>query len=257
MRAVLKVSGKLIENPDLLAELGQALRDFRQEKVVIVHGGGPAITDLLQRLGIQARFHAGQRVTDEATLEVAEMVLSGKMNKTIVAALSRQGVQAIGLSGRDAELLAARPLSGENGKLGLVGEIERVRTDLLESLCRLGLIPVISPISAGPDGCALNVNADWAASRIATDWKADSLLYFGDTPGVLADGRTLPELNGEAIASLIREGEADRGMIPKLESAHFAARAGVRQVQILQWDGVDTLKRALREGGNLGTLVRS
>jgi|YelNatPaOPRAMG01_1025707.scaffolds.fasta_scaffold00014_115 acetylglutamate kinase len=256
MRVVIKVTGKLIEEPDLLRELACSLRDFRREEVVLVHGGGPAISEMLRRLGLQPQFRAGQRVTDEATLEVAEMVLSGKMNKAIVAALVEAGIPALGLSGRDAGLLRAQRASGEDEKLGLVGEIHEVRAALLRSLCAAGFLPVISPISSGPDGSALNVNADWAAAKIAAAWQGDCLLYFGDTPGVLADGRPVPELDGAEVAQLIRSGQADRGMIPKLQSALYASAAGVERVLILSWAGTDTLERVLKRGENLGTRVR-
>lgn len=256
MRAVIKVSGKLIEDEALLEELAGALSEFQDDKIVVVHGGGPAISSYLERLGIEPKFHAGQRVTDAATLEVAEMVLSGKMGKTIVAALVRHRVSALGLSGRDAGLLEAVPVGDGNGKLGLVGEIRRIRIDLLESLCDLGLLPVISPISAGPNGRALNVNADWAAAKIAAAWRCDWLLFFGDTPGVLAEEELLAEIDREGAKDLIQRGLADRGMIPKLEAALYAASEGVGKVGILSWQGKDTLQRLFRKGDKLGTWVR-
>ena len=257
MRAVVKVSGKLIENQELLHELAVAVSEFREEQVVLVHGGGPAISELLQRLGIEPRFHAGQRVTDAPTLEVTEMVLSGKMNKTIVAALVEQKVAALGLSGRDAGLLEATPVEGGNGRLGLVGEIRTVRVELLDALCRMGFVPVISPISAGPGGEALNVNADWAAARIAATWRSDWLLFFGDTPGVLVAGAPVDELARPQIEELIATGEAGQGMVPKLRAALHAAEAGVGRVRILNWRGPSTLAEIWRDGANLGTLIRT
>ncbi|HFE53082.1 MAG TPA: acetylglutamate kinase [Bacteroidetes bacterium] len=257
-RVLLKVSGKLVQEPALLDEFAHALRDLRQDaQFVVVHGGGPAISALLKRLGVQTSFVQGQRVTDEAVLEAAEMVLSGSMNKAIVAALQRAGVKAAGLSGRDGDLIQVEPETAFGGELGLVGRVKRVRAELLELLSGAGYVPVVSPISSGPEKRAYNVNADWASAQVAAGWKADALLYFGDTDGVLRDGERVPLLTPALAEEMFRTGQAGSGMIPKIESAFWALDHGVGFARILRWEGPQGLSAALSPDDlATGTLIR-
>ena len=255
-RVLLKVSGKLVEDTNLLTELARSIRATTKARFVVVHGGGPAISALLQRLGVPTRFVEGQRVTDEAVLEAAEMVLSGRMNKAIVAALQQTGVPAVGLSGRDGGLIQVEPELAYGGRLGLVGRVKQVRADLLELLSGAGYVPVVSPISFGPGGAAYNVNADWASAQVAAGWGANVLLYFGDTDGVLRGGRRVPVLTRELANAMFQTGEAGSGMIPKIESAFWALEHGVNFARILRWQGPDTLAAALSEESvDVGTLV--
>ncbi|NOZ57092.1 MAG: acetylglutamate kinase [Calditrichaeota bacterium] len=253
---LLKISGKLVEDAGLLAELARAMRAVEGYRFAIVHGGGPAISTLLKRLGVPTRFVEGQRVTDEAVLEAAEMVLSGKMNKAIVAALEQAGVTAVGLSGRDGGLIQVEPESAYGGQLGLVGRVKQVNVGLIDLLSQAGFVPVVSPISSGPGGQAYNVNADWASAQVAAAWKAEFLLYFGDTDGVLRDGERVPVLTPHLAEEMFRTGEAGSGMIPKIESAFWALEHGVDFARILRWQGPDTLAAALSdENVDVGTLV--
>jgi acetylglutamate kinase len=198
---------------------------------VIVHGGGPMINTMLERLGIRSDFVGGKRVTDAATIEVVEMVLSGLVNKRIVQAINRQGGRAVGLSGKDANLMIC---TAANPELGLVGQPDQVDPTLLRTLFDSAIVPVIAPLGAGRDGETFNVNGDTAAGAIAGALKADRLLLMTDVAGVKnADGQVLTDLTADAIREMTREGVIAGGMIPKTETALDAIASGVRAAVIL------------------------
>jgi acetylglutamate kinase len=211
---------------------------------VVVHGGGPQIKAMLDRLKIKSEFVEGLRVTDSATVEIVEMVLAGSINKQIVAAIHAAGGHAVGLSGKDAQLIEATKLTrsrrdpGSNIEqvldLGFVGQPVRIRTQVLEVFARTEMVPVIAPIGAGTDGHTYNINADTAAGAIAAALRARKLVLLTDVPGVLdGDGRLVSELSASKARSLIAEGTVSGGMIPKLETALAALEAGVGAVHIL------------------------
>jgi len=199
-------------------------------RVVVVHGGGPEVDALSTRLGIPVERVDGRRVTSEAALDVAAMVLSGRINKRVVAALVGAGVSALGLSGEDGGLLEARVAA--NGALGRVGEIVRVNASLLRELLALGVVPVLSPISRGEDGRALNVNADDAALAIASALGARELIFLTDVPAV-HDGRSDRSALDEAEArELLASGVVRDGMAVKVRAALGALGVGVDSVRI-------------------------
>ncbi|HWP35708.1 MAG TPA: acetylglutamate kinase [Thermodesulfobacteriota bacterium] len=204
---------------------------------IVVHGGGPQITETLRRLGVASRFVEGMRVTDADTMAVVEMVLTGQTNPEIVRLINAEGGQAVGLSGKDGGLLTARKLemvaNGETIDLGLVGEVERVDPRVLAALEREGFIPVIAPIGVGRDGTAYNINADLAAGAIAASLKAVRLILLTDQEGVLGrDGRLLPTLGRQEARRLVAEGVISGGMIPKVECCLSALVAGVEKATI-------------------------
>lgn len=210
-----------------------ALLQSASVRCVVVHGGGPMIADLLKRLDLPTKFVNGMRVTDEATVEVAEMVLSGLLNKRTVHEIGLAGGFAVGLSGKDSNLMKCVPLSPE---LGLVGDPVEINTDLLESLLDQGLIPVIAPIGMGMSGdpATYNVNADVAASRVAKSMGASRLLLLTDIAGVLDKQKALlPNLNADDIKRLIDDETISGGMIPKVNMALDAAEGGVGKAVIL------------------------
>jgi acetylglutamate kinase len=242
MSNVIKIGGNELGAPGFLAALGETLRSAasRAGPPVIVHGGGQDIATLQARLGIEAVKVDGLRVTDAASLEVAEMALSGRANKQIVRALLAAGHDAVGLSGVDGGLLRCRRKQHPTADLGLVGEIVAVRADLLRLLLREGVTPVLSPISLGEDCRAYNVNADEAAAAVAAALRAERLEFVSNVRGVLADGELLPQLTPSATEQLIAAGIISGGMIPKVRAALDALARGVASVRIVDLAGLST-----------------
>jgi acetylglutamate kinase len=211
---------------------------------VIVHGGGPQIDATMKRMGIQAQFVAGLRVTDAATMDIVEMVLGGKLNKEIVALINLHGGQAVGLSGKDANLIVAtkkqlyRSLTPggppELVDIGQVGEVKTINTAILDVLGSQGFIPVISPTGVGKQGESYNINADTVAGDIAAALQAEKLLFLTDVAGILdRDKKLLPTLNPEEIRTLKQDGVIDGGMLPKVDACLYALTHGVAKTHII------------------------
>ena len=239
MTRVIKIGGNEMNVAGFLEELAaQVAGVVAAEPVVIVHGGGQEIATLQTRLGIEPVKVDGLRVTDAASLDVAEMVLSGRTNKQIVRALLAAGLDAVGLSGVDGRLLAARKKEHPTADLGLVGEIVAVRAHLLQRLLQVGITPVISPISLSNDGQTYNVNADEAATAIAAALGAEALDFVSNVPGVLADGELVTRLSPDETETLIADGVISGGMIPKVRAALDALARGVPQVRIVDLAGL-------------------
>lgn len=236
---LLKVGGaELQAGPELEALADGIAALVQHTRLVVVHGGGPEIAQWQERIGLQPRFVEGLRVTDEASLQVAEMVLSGAVNKRLVARLVQRGVRALGLSGVDGGLLRATRMQHPAGDLGRVGEIRTVDTALLAALLEQGLLPVVSPISLGDDGRALNVNADHAAMVIGSALGVGEAIFLTNVPGVLNQGAVLPSLGAERARSMIESGAISGGMIPKVRSALTAVALGVPAVRITNLPGL-------------------
>ena len=228
-------------------------RDFARDVVllkrvginpVVVHGGGPQIKAMLDRLKIQSEFVQGLRVTDAATVEIVEMVLAGNINKRIVTAIQEAGGQAVGLSGKDGRLIEATKLTRtvrdadshieQVLDLGFVGEPSAINTEVLEALRESEVIPVIAPIGVGGDGQTYNINADTAAGAVATALHAEKLIMLTDVEGVLdGDGNLLPRFSAEEARALMTTGVITGGMIPKLETCLSAIEGGVDAAHIL------------------------
>ncbi len=236
---LVKVGGaELKEGPALQSLVGALVQMTLAGHVVIVHGGGSEIAELQKRLGIEPRFVEGLRVTDEESLRVAEMVLSGLVNKRLVGHLVMAGVRAIGLSGVDAGLLRGERLRHPVGDLGRVGEIQQVQVDCLYGLLEQGFTPVISPISLGSDGHPLNVNADHAALAIAGALRPAEAFFLTDVPGVKLDGQVLESLDARRAEAMIQSQQITGGMIPKVRSALQAIAAGASRVRITNLEGL-------------------
>ncbi|MBX6322798.1 MAG: acetylglutamate kinase [Rhodospirillaceae bacterium] len=228
---------------------------------IVVHGGGPQIGQLLDRLQIKSRFIDGLRVTDAPTMEVVEMVLSGTINKQIVAAINAAGGMAVGLSGRDANLMSVRKVEmakgGEPVDMGFVGDPHRVDPHVIETLLRAGMIPVIAPVGAGEDGRSYNVNADTAAGAIAAAMKATRLLMLTDVAGVLdKSGSLLANLTVGEVKALMPHGTITGGMIPKLDTCVAAVEQGVEAAVILDGRVPHGLLLEIFTARGIGTLVR-
>ena len=203
-------------------------------KPVIVHGGGPEVSQAMEQLGQEVQFIEGLRVTSAENLKVTEMVLSGTINKEIIAHLSTCGGKAVGLSGKDGHLIEASKKNGGKGvDLGYVGHIDSTNPELLRILLREGYIPVVSPIGLGKDGTTYNKNADTVASHIAISLQAMKLIFMTDVQGILKEGKLCSELNLEEAQIMINEKRIKGGMKPKVEAALYAVEHGVESSQII------------------------
>ncbi len=238
---ILKIGGNELDDDDFLYGLVQAVKSLQQDgkRPIIVHGGGKTIADYQKRLGLETRFIEGLRVTDEASLDVAEMVLSGLMNKRIVRKLVNENVRAIGISGVDDGTVYVEKMWHPLGDLGRVGEVQDVDTGLLTTLLEAGIVPVISPISIGAfDGLSYNVNADHVAAAIAAAVGAIRLIFVSNVPGVLIAGRVVRGITADQCEEWIAEGSISGGMVPKVRSAVDAIKRGVTQAVITNLAGV-------------------
>jgi len=212
---------------------------------VIIHGGGPQIDKTLKALGIKSQFFEGQRVTNKETIDVVEMVLGGKINKEIVSLINRHGGNAVGITGKDGDLIMAKrhkkgkKQSAETNRpeiidLGLVGEITKVNPRILETLDKNEFVPVIAPIGKGEDGATLNINADFVASKVASALKAEKLILMTDTEGVKnKTGKLQSGLTKKEVAAMIKEKVIKDGMLPKVKCCLDALKAGVHKTHIV------------------------
>ena len=217
-------------------------------EVALVHGGGPQLTRMLDALEVPTRFHEGLRVTDEETLEVAEMVFAGSVNKALARELTSLGVPAAGISGTDGPTLLVEPVP----ELGRVGEVKRVETGLIRALWRGGFVPVVAPLGLGPEG-AYNVNADAAAAALAVGLGAGHLFLLTDVDGLLKEGVPVGSLAPDECEEYVASGLAAGGMVPKLRAAAEAARGGVR-ARIINGNREGVLAAAIA-GEEVGTLI--
>jgi acetylglutamate kinase len=231
--------GALEDLPDLLSA---------GHRVVIVHGGGLQLTRMLDALHIPTRFYSGLRVTDEETIEVAENVFAGGVNKSLVRGLADLGVQAAGISGTDGPTLLVEPVPD----LGRVGRVVRVGQQLIEALWKGGFVPVVAPLGLGPEG-AYNVNADSAAAALAVGVGAGHLFVLTDVDGLLEEGETVEVLDPDGCDAYVESGLAAGGMVPKLRAAAEAARGGV-EARILNGNRKGALEAAVA-GERVGTLI--
>jgi acetylglutamate kinase len=250
-------------------------RDFARDMVlleqsgvnpVVVHGGGPQIGSMLEKLGIKSKFSGGLRITDKATVEIVEMVLAGAINKQIVGTINAQGGRAVGLCGKDGNMVIARKVElrrGDNGSevedvvdLGFVGEPAKVDITVLEQILGRELIPVLAPVAQGADGETYNINADTFAGAIAGALGAKRLLLLTDVPGVLDKNKELiKELKVDDIRGLIADGTITGGMIPKVETCIYALEQGVEGVVILDGKIPHAVLIELLTDHGAGTLI--
>jgi acetylglutamate kinase len=254
---VIKFGGHAMGDAEEMASFARDVVLMRQVGVnpVIVHGGGPMINDMLGKLNIQSDFVRGKRVTDAATMEVVEMVLSGAVNKRIVQAIQDEGGRAVGLSGKDGGMVTCE---ADDPELGLVGRPVEVNTDLLHHLFTGGFIPVIAPLGMGRQGETFNINGDTAAGAIAGALKADRLLLLTDVSGVKnAQGEVVTQLSPAHVRELTQAGVIAGGMIPKTETALAAIQGGVRAVVILDGRAPNACLLELFTDHGAGSIIRN
>ena len=254
---VIKLGGHAMISDEALETFARDVVLMRQVGInpVIVHGGGPMINSMLDKLNIKSEFINGKRVTDPETMNVVEMVLSGSVNKKIVQAINNQDGRAVGLSGKDAKLIICKQ---ETPELGLVGSPTDVNPEVIFTLFENDMIPVIAPLGAGNNGETLNINGDTVSGAIASALKADRLLLLTDVSGVQdKNGSIITELNSTQIKNWINEGIISGGMIPKTETALLALKGGVRGVVILDGRVPNACLLELFTEHGAGSLIRA
>ncbi len=268
MTIVIKYGGHAMVDAQLREDFAQdvTLLKFIGLNPVVVHGGGPQINQVLDRMGIRPKFVRGMRMTDAPTMDVVEMVLGGKVNKSIVALINRSGGKAVGLSGKDGGLIQAEKLKivqqadadtpPEIIDPGLVGRVTAVKPAILHTLAREGFIPVVAPVGYGPEGETFNINADLVASHVAMSLSAGRLVYITDVDGVLdAAGELVSSITAAGIQQLVDDGTISGGMIPKIEFALEALQNGVGKVPIINGTRRHALLLELFTDSGIGTEV--
>ena len=259
---VIKYGGAAMLEPALRAVTAQDIVMMRYLGLnpIVVHGGGPAINAMLKKLSIESRFSKnGLRITDEATMDVVEMVLAGRVNKDIVNLINQAGGEAIGLSGKDGRLFCARKTFEGGEDIGLVGEIDSVNPKAIRAVCDAGLIPVIAPIATDTRGGTWNVNADTAAGDLAAAIQAEKLVFLTDTPGLLSDKNDpdslIHRLHSQDVEALKQKGVISGGMVPKIDACLKALDFGVRRTHIIDGRVPHSLLLEIFTDKGLGTLV--
>ncbi|MAA65086.1 MAG: acetylglutamate kinase [Alteromonadaceae bacterium] len=265
---VVKYGGNAMENEDLKSSFARDMVLMKTVGInpIVVHGGGPQIGDLLERLNIKSRFVNGMRVTDSETMDVVEMVLGGQVNKEIVSLINQQGGTAMGLTGKDANLIRARKLEvveqspemtrPEIIDIGHVGEVESVNTEVINMLTRSNVIPVIAPIGVGKDGASYNINADLVAGKVAEALNAEKLILLTNVSGLKSkDGKVLTGLKAKQVNELIEDGTIYGGMLPKIRCALNAVENGVRTSHIIDGRVAHATLLEIFTDEGVGTLI--
>ena len=255
---VVKYGGNAMTEPSLAARFAEDVVLLHAVGIhpVVVHGGGPQIGDMMTRLGMKPEFRDGRRVTDADTLDVARMVLVGKVNRDIVSSINRHGALAIGLSGEDANLITA---DVRDPRLGFVGEVTGVNREVIDRLLAQHLIPVISTIGTDETGQALNINADTVAGAVAAEIGAEKIVYLSDVPGLLGDvgdpASLIETVTVAGLKDLIADGTVAGGMIPKIEACVTALAGGVRSAHLLDGRIPHVLLLELFTDAGIGTMI--
>jgi acetylglutamate kinase len=266
---VIKYGGNAMEAEEVKSSFARDIVLMKTVGInpVVVHGGGPQIGNLLKQLGKESRFVDGMRVTDSETMDVVEMVLGGLVNKEIVALINRHGGHAVGLSGKDGDLIRARKMTitrkapeleePEIIDIGHVGEVASIDKSVVELLTQGNFIPVIAPIGVGEDGRTYNINADLVAGKMAEVLRAESLILLTNTVGLLdGEGKLLTGLNAREVQQLIADGVIYGGMLPKIRCALDAVNGGVRKAQIIDGRVAHAVLVELFTDAGIGTLIR-
>ena len=260
---VIKFGGNAMTDPELHESFARdvVLMKLVGMNPIVVHGGGPQIGKLLDRLGIESRFVGGMRVTNEETVDVVEMVLGASVNKEIVDSIHRNGGRAVGITGKDGELIRARALSSNHRvtgseDIGLVGEVESIDTDILTMLGESDYIPVIAPVAGSVDGNTYNSNADLVAGKLAEVLGAEKLILLTNVTGLLdADGQTLTGLSTQRVDELIDQAVITGGMLPKVQCAMDAVKAGVASAHIIDGRVPHATLLEIFSDEGIGTLI--
>lgn len=260
---VVKYGGNAMLNEELKADVMEdiVLLNTIGIHVVLVHGGGPEINHMLERVGKESKFVNGLRYTDDETMEIVQMVLTGKLNKDIVGILLQKGGKAVGLSGVDSGLLRAKKISKDGADLGFVGEVTQVHPEIILSLIQQGFIPVVSTVALGEDGDTnrYNINADTAAAKIAVALNAEKFVQLTNVPGVLKNvndpSSLIPRIKIDDVDSYIKDGTIAGGMIPKIECCMLARNGGVPRTHIIDGRVPHSLLIEMFSDRGIGTMI--
>jgi acetylglutamate kinase len=267
---VVKLGGSVMGDEEKLKSLLQdiVLLSFFGMKMVIVHGGGPEISEEMRKMGVKPKFIEGLRVTDEKTMEILHEQLAGKINKQIVLGINHHGGKAFGISGMDGNLIRAHKLlyktTTSKGKeveidLGLVGEVEKIDPSIITNLIKSGCIPVIAPIGVDAEGRSLNINADTVAAELAVSLKAEKLILVTDVMGVLKDPSDekslIPQITFDEARTLIQQGVIKKGMIPKVEACFKAIKGGIKRTHIVQGTFPHVMLLEILTDTGVGTMI--
>ena len=258
---VIKYGGSALINPEIKETLIKdiALMKLVGMKPVIVHGGGPDINAFLKKMDIKSEFINGLRVTDPETMQIVEMVLAGKLNKSIVTDIELQGVKSVGISGKDGGILKAEKIEKDGIDYGCVGDVKEVDTSLIESLINNDFVPVIAPIGKDDAGTTYNINADYAAVAIAGALKAEKLVFLTDVEGVMRDvhdpDSIMSFIRADKVQALIDDGTISGGMIPKVQCCMAGVEAGVENVHILDGRVEHCLLLEIFTQKGIGTMI--
>ncbi len=260
---VVKYGGNAMTDPELKQGFARDIALLKLVGIhpVVVHGGGPQINDMLQKIGKRGEFVQGMRVTDGETMEIVEMVLGGQVNKEIVSLINQSGGKAVGLTGRDGHFIRASKLLVDTPEqkgvdIGQVGKVESINTALINDIMQNGYIPVVAPIGVGESGEAFNINADWVAGKLAEELKAEKLIMMTNIAGVCGkNGNLLTKLTPATIDSLISDGTLSGGMLPKIGSAIEAAVGGVKAVHIIDGRIPNVILLEIFTDMGIGTMI--
>ena len=255
-RILLKLGGRAFDSSLTFSELGQAIMNFQNSQFIIVHGGGSEISQALKDAGRQTRFIDGIRVTEQEDIAIVEQVLSRTINPRICEHLTKEGLKCTPMSGAVHGTLIAEPIKRGGHDYGHVGQIKRVNPYFILDAIRHKRVPVVSPISADEHCKRYNVNADSAASALASGAKCTDLIFFTDVPGVQHDGERVPVLSREKANDLIAQGVIKDGMVAKMESAFAALDGNVKRVHITCWQGPNTLQDLFSPQHPAGTIIQ-
>lgn len=259
---VIKYGGSAMEDDGIREKTASdiVLMKYVGMNPVVVHGGGKAITEVMARMGKKAVFHNGMRVTDGETMDIVEMVLVGRINKEVVSLINRAGGRAVGISGKDGELIQSTkyvPAAGVD--IGFVGEVQKINPDIIRSLEQNGYIAVVAPVGIGDDGETFNINADSVAGEVAAALQAEKLVLLTDTPGILRErgneGSLISTIKLSEIKEYTDKGVIDGGMIPKVEACQRALRAGVKKTHIIDGRILHSLLLEIFTDKGIGTQI--
>lgn len=256
---IIKYGGSLMTNESLRQQFANdvVLLKYVGINPIIIHGGGKEISKWMEKVGKEAVFIDGLRYTDDETMEITEMVLSGKVNNELVSLINQHGGKAVGLSGKDADLFIAKKIQSKSYKdLGFVGDIEYVDVTLLNTLCDKGYIPVISSIARSKTGESLNMNADHVAESIAVALNSEKLIYLTDVDGILKEGQLIKQLTLTEAKKLLSHPDIKGGMLPKLTCSVNAAKGGVHQVHIINGSNSHAVLLEVFTDNGIGTMIK-